>query len=547
MAGDKKQDIQAQQDLLLRMKDILKGMHKDGITDENTTFVLQAFQGAIRTYQEYLDAEKSALSTADDKKEVNRLKMEILNLRQQKLTEMQRNQELSGKLISYKHMDKFREFVGEFWKGIEQNPKLASQVFGIEIALEDDPSKSTVLTKKVDFIIASFLDISKANASFNDNVTRYALAAGDAETKLEREQTRANTLEAQLSKVNKAKDELQAGFDDVTLKWQDANNALEALEQEHEKAVAQFENIKNDLQADLDSEKSARQAYELVYTAVLEILPEEDRKDLPELLRDTDEEIPNLVKTLITSALVKKIELDEAQERYERAEKAIEAIFGEEKFKEYQNLGSVPNEHYIWAVQTFQEAAVKPLDEARADIEQRKIALLEIQTGISDLMLLFKDDSSKQVVGKILAAELDREREQEQDADKEPAEYILAKLPYIKQKVEELRHAQASGQEQVTALSEQIAGLEAEVEASQAQYEPEPLDAQTLIYQASASKIAGKIYADEDSLLAAKAQYRMAADLCEQALEAAKDEEQKNNIQKELSLCAKALEKLEED
>ena len=162
-------------------------------------------------------------------------------------------------------------------------------------------------------------------------------------------------------------------------------------------------------------------------------------------------------------------------------------------------------------------------------------------------MLLFKENSDKQVVGKILAAELDREREQEQDADKEPAEYILAKLPYIKQKVEELRHAQASGQEQVTALSEQIAGLEAEVEASQAQYEPEPLDAQTLIYQASASKIAGKIYADEDSLLAAKAQYRMAVDLCEQALEAAKDEEQKNNIQKELSLCAKALEKLEED
>lgn len=547
MAGDKKQDIQAQQDLLLRMKDILRGMHKDGVTDENTSLVLQAFQGTIRTYQEYIDAQKSALSTADENKQITQLKMENLNLRQQKLTEMQRNQELSGKLISYKHMDKFREFVDEFWKGIEQNPKLASQVFGIEIALEDDPSKSTVLTKKVDFIIASFLDISKANASFNNNVTRYALAAGDAETKLEREQKRAATLEAQLAKATKTKDELQAGFDAVTLKWQDANTVLEKLEQEYESAAAQFENIKNDLQADLDSEKSARQAYELVYNAVLEILPEEDRNDLPELLQSNDEEIPKIVKTLITSALVKKIKLTEAQERYERAEKAIEAIFGEDKFAEYAKLGNVPNEHYIWAVQTFQETAVNPLNEAKADLERRKVALLEIQTGISDLMLLFKENSDKQVVGKILAAELDKEREQEQDAGKEPAEYIIAKLPYIKQKIEELKKAQVADQEQVTALSEQIAGLEAEIEASQAVYEPEPLDAQTLIYQASASKIAGKIYADENSLLAAKAQYRMAVDLCEQALEAAKDEEQKTNIQKELSLCTKALEKLEEN
>ncbi|MBW2994060.1 hypothetical protein KY315_01410 [Candidatus Woesearchaeota archaeon] len=558
MAEDTTQSkIRNPPELLQDIQSILTGIQKDGVTDESSARVLETFEDCVRAYHSIVEAQQSVIGTIEDdstdRNDIRALKKEIVVLRQQKDNEHQRTQEVSYDLITLKQKEEFRQFIEEFWAGVQQNPPLASKLLGIELSLGDDPSKSQVLTKKIDFIISHFLISSKSNEHFTSTLTKYAVEADNEKVAAAKAEERADTLESQLEKTTKRLSETEEAFTDVTEKWQDANTRLEQLEQQQEREQAQFdnersqfENIKSDLDADLKSEKTLRQAYELVYNAVLDILPEEDRKDLPELLKSTDEEIPALVKTLITDALANKIELEAAEIRYKAAEKALEAIFGEEKFKEYKKLGAVPREHYTWAVQTFQESAVKPLEEAKADSKKRKEELLKIREEILGLISLSKEEKDEQVPGKILADALDKHREEVKETDQDPAAYIFEKLPYIKDQIITLQGQGQESQTTIDELTRRVSDLEEELSISQVKYEPTPLSAEVLVNQAAAHKLAGGIYQEQGASLASTAQYQVAAGLYAKALEVAQEEE-KEEIQSQLTVCTDALTKLEDN
>lgn len=577
MAGDPKEtEIHKQEKLLKDMQLILSDIYDKGVTDELAARVLNSCQDNIRLYQSFLDAQKFALAENTEDSELLRIKQEVLQLRQQKLADQNRNRNLAGELISLRQKEEFRVFVEDFWDGIRENPVLAEHVFGIELGLGMDSTKSQVLTKKMDFVIANFLDIVKANENFNKKLTEYAAAANTAEAAAEKERRKAAGLEQKLAAAEQKLLEITDSFDKISFSYYDSVAREEVLAQQAidlqyqleeaqknisekdaslDSAKSQFENIRQDLEselssinADLASVRAINNKYQIVYDSVLELLPDEARADLPNLLKSDDADLRELVQGLFKEALVKASELDNATQRYARAEKVLEAIF-KEKFSEYPDLGNVPEEHYLWGVQTYKEIAIMPLEKAKEEIERKKAEISAIHESISAVVLLAKNADKPAAESE--QKEEDKERgilsgmlEDELGGAVSCAVDFKEGLNYLSEKISALFAVNKEKEGKIKELQQIVEDLKQNIADLSVKYVPPPVNPKALVGQADAHRVLGKTYAMKNNAQGAVVQYKMAAGLYQRAADASLDEGH-DEIKTKLSECKDALSRLE--
>jgi len=281
---------------------------------------------------------------------------------------------------------------------------------------------------------------------------------------------------------------------------------------------------------------------------VLELLPDEARADLPNLLKSDDADLRELVQGLFKEALVKASELDSAMQRYVRAEKVLEAIF-EEKFSEYHNLGNVPEEHYLWGVQTYKEIAIMPLEKAKEEIERKKAEISAIHESIGAVVLLAKnadkpaaeseqkdEDKERGILSGMLEDELEGAVSYAVDSKEG--------LNYLSEKINALFAGNKEKEGKIKDLQQNVEDLKQNIADLSVKYVPPPVNPKALVGQANTHRILGKTYAMKNNVLGAVVQYKMAAGLYQQAADVSPDDGH-DEIKNKLSECKDALSKLE--
>jgi len=573
MAGDKKgYELFNQQELLQDMKAILTDIQKQGIDDELAERVLETFQSSIRTYEMVLDAQSSIVESYEGEDIETKLKQEIIGLRQKNLREHQRNNDLSKDLMSLRQKEEFKKFVDELWDAILQNPPLAEKVFKIEFSLGENPSKTQVLTKKVDFVLAHFLDVSKANEHFGSTLTKYATLANNAEAQADKSAKKAQKLEAKLASTSKKLKDTYEAFEDVNNKWQDSNEQYFELEKKTKEELAQAKNVRKDLESDLNDtlaaldktkdeltsseskvasseeklrkvndklseETKLRQAYERVYTAIKDMMPDKASSELAELIKSDDPEISKLIKGLLKEIFVQKFILADAEERCSRSERAVQAILGDDAFKEYKDFIGNASEHYAWIFETHKDQFVKPLEKARKTIESMQEETSLLKDAFLDVVRSVQINGDKGV----LEAAFD---ETSDESYQDPMEYIKSKIPYVIEQVSKYNAEKHSLQKTINSLEKEVVKLKKDLEAACVKFVPPEIPVETIIKNANTHRNMARLYERKDQKRSAVSQYKKALALYDKAF-VKSSENEKEAMTALINICNESLKKLE--